>query len=1050
MNHTEVRRDLLLLLAALLCLVPGARALGASDAVEEARQIAAAADDDAAGLEGRREALKKLEEAARLFLDAGETLEAARALNRAGRLQLLLNAPRVALDSHRQALTLLKQTPAPELEVDSLNGLAAAYAVVNDEGRAEEALRSSLALGERAGYTRGRARALLTLSDLQNRHNHDLGLQTAQAALALWQTLGDRAGLARAHAQIGLCYMARSTLPEAAQNYEQALEIWRELGDPSEQAGVLINLGFIEYRRGEWQNEISLMTRAQGLLDEGAEPEKMGQTAAGLAEAFRESGMPEVSITHYRRALDYYRLTQDPHLIWYATWELGRTYYVLGRYAEALTHLRQAVDGVAKDGLEAAQTYHYLGRVYIATGEYADALQHLQSALDIYARAVNPREAAQARALMGQIYQQQGKVETARRYYREALEAFRALSDDVNLSATLYALGTLELGRGDLDAAEGYLRQSIEATEEMRRVSTSRDLTAAFSASVHERYESYVVCLMRRQRAESSQALAARAFETSELARGRSLAELLRATGTNLAPGLDPQLAEQERSLRQSLRVKGDYKVALLGGPYKKEELEALDAELARLSEEYERVNEAIRARYPSYERITRPAAWDLRRIQEQVVGDDQTVLLEYSLGADRSYVWAVTRDRFESRELPARAQIDEAAQKVYKLLATRPDAETEGELTRALRELSRMVLAPVAAELDGRRVIVVADGALNYIPFQALPSPSSGEPLIAGCEVVNAPSASILGELRQETARRRPAAKLLAAFGDPVFGSNYAQSKAADGGGQVAALRPAEVERWRQSLRDIELKGDSLDPSAVPPLFYARHELANLREVAAGEEAFVATGFAATRERLLGADLTQYAILHFATHGLLDPRRPEYSGLVLSTVNDAGQAQDGFVTLQDIYGLRAPVDLVVLSACQTALGKEVRGEGLVGLTRGFMYAGASSVVASLWKVDDEATSELMKLFYTNMLRGGQTPAEALRAAQNSIRQQPQWRSPYYWAAFTLQGEYRRVIRRAPGGGSALYTKAFVAVILLLPLAGAAWWYRRRRGRRAA
>ncbi|HET8675762.1 MAG TPA: CHAT domain-containing protein, partial [Blastocatellia bacterium] len=171
---------------------------------------------------------------------------------------------------------------------------------------------------------------------------------------------------------------------------------------------------------------------------------------------------------------------------------------------------------------------------------------------------------------------------------------------------------------------------------------------------------------------------------------------------------------------------------------------------------------------------------------------------------------------------------------------------------------------------------------------------------------------------------------------------------------------------------------------------------------------------------------------------------RPENSGLVLSTVNREGKEQNGFVGLQDIYGLRAPVDLVVLSACQTALGKDVRGEGLLGLTRGFMYAGASSVVASLWKVDDEATAELMRQFYTNMLREGMTPADALRAAQNSIRQRPEWHAPYYWAGFTLQGEYSQVIRPTPTSG--LYWKILIGAALML-LIGVAFWYRYRRVR---
>jgi CHAT domain-containing protein/uncharacterized protein HemY len=1050
MKRIRASLKLLAVIALLLCLAPCPRGQEAADSVEAARQAAASADDGASSVEGRREALTKLGEAVRLFLDVGETEAAARALNRAGRLQLKLNAPQDALASYRQALSLLKHAQAPDAEVDGLNGLAAAFmrlpekerAQLPEEERAEPVLSSSLALSEQSGYTSGQAEALLMLSEWQNPSDHALALQTALKALTLWQTLGDGSGLARAYVRAGECYMAQNALPESEQNYQQALGLWRGLNNSAEQAEALINLGFIEFRRGEWQGCITLLTQARSLLDEEAEPEKMGQVAAGLAESFNENGVPEKGLEQFQKALDYYNRAQVPRSATYATWGIGRTHYLLGHYAEAAGYLRQALATVSPgDSLE-GQSYEYLGRVYIATGDYDQALQNLQSALSVYARAANPREAAQVRALLGQLSERQGQIARARSDYREALEAFDRLSDRVNQAAVYYSLGRLELGQNNLGAAEDYLSRSVEVTEGIRRVPTSSDLTAAFSASVHERYEAYVECLMRERGAgPSARDLDARAFETSELARARSLSEMLRATGAGLVPGLDPELAAREKSLRQSLRVKEDARVALLGRSYKKEELEALDAELARLKEGYERVEEAVRARYPAYEQITRPAAWDLRRVQEQVVADDQTVLLEYSLGSGRSYLWAVTRDSFKSYELPPRARVNEAAERVYELLATKPGAKTEEELNAATQELSRMVLAPAASELNKRRVIVVADGALDFIPFQVLPAPSSGEPLVAGYEVVGAPSATILGELRQETARRPPAANLLAAFGDPVFASNYAQRKEPDGGGHALA--------FRSGARDIELPRDELDPSRVEPLFYAKRELSNLRDVAAGD-ALVAEEFDATRARLLDADLTRYSILHFATHGFLDPTRPENSSLVLSTVDRDGRPLDGLVRLQDVYGLRAPVDLVVLSACRTALGKEVRGEGLIGLTRGFMYAGASSVVASLWKVNDEATSELMRLFYTNMLRRGMTPAAALREAQNSIRQQPQWRSPYYWAAFTLQGEYRQPIRRAPATPAPFYTKLFVAALALLaPLAGAAWWHRRRRSRLA-
>lgn len=1055
MRLMRVPLHLSLLMALMLCLAPCLHGQEASDTREMARQLASEANDNAISLEERQEALRKLAESARLFLSVSETIEAARVLNRAGRLQLISHQPQDAIASHSQALDLLKQTPVTEVEVDSLNGLGAVY-VLQDEKKeeAEKVLRRAHLLSVQSDYTAGRALALLTLSEVQNTYNHALALQTAQEAFALWQALDDQRGLASTYAQIGQYYMAQNMLPESTQNYEQSLNLWCELNNPSGQAEALIHLGYIEHRKGEWSNAISFYMQAQSIVDERAEPERMGQIAAGLASAFNETGSPENGLTHFKRALKYYRLAQNPGYVTYAISRLGLTHYLLGNYPEAITYLQQARALLHNDSLQ-ADCDEFLGRAYLSIAKYELALQHLQSALAIYRQAVNPKEAARVQALLGQVAEQQGQPERARQYYQLALKRFTKLSDRVNQAAVYFGLGRLELTNRNYDVAEDYLSRSIEVTEGMRRVSTSRDLTTAFSATVHERYEKYIECLMRKHQMEPARGLDVRAFEISERARARSLAELLRVTETNLVPGLNPQLAElaaQEKSLRQSLRVNDDSKVALLGRAYKSEELAALEAETAQLEEKYKHVLEAIRARYPAYEQITRPAAWDLRQIQEQVIADDQTVLLEYSLGTDKSYVWAVTQSSITSYELPAQAQVNAAAEKVYNLLATPPGADSADELTPAVEELGRMVLSPVAAQLNKRRIIVIADGALNYIPFQVLPAPSAhAEPLVASVDVINAPSATVLGELRQEVARRAPAARVLAAFGDPVFASDYAQRKDSTGRAQLSVMQALGIGRLQRALRDVEIKGEAFDPSTAEPLHYAGQELANLNEVA-GEETFMATDFEATREQLLRADLTKYAILHFATHGFFYPEHPEKSGLVLSTVNREGKAQNGFVGLQDVYELRAPVALVVLSACGTALGKDVRGEGLVGLTRGFMYAGAASVVASLWKVDDDATSELMKRFYTDMLQRGMTPASALRAAQNSIRQQPGWQSPYYWAAFTLQGDYRQVIKPGPATASTAIVswKIIVSGSLLMLLAGSGWWYRRHLSVRIA
>jgi CHAT domain-containing protein/tetratricopeptide (TPR) repeat protein len=1008
-----------------------------------ARQQVAAVNDQADTVEGRRAALATLEEATRLFLDSNEKLEAARTLYRIGRLHLLLNEPKKAIVSHNTALKLLLQTPSDETEVDNLNGLGAAYVHLNTFELAEPPLQRALTRSQRSNYKVGQAEALLTLSQGQNFKNHIVALETAQKALALSEALGDKTGIARTYTQIGECYTALHSLDDSKQSYQSALALWIELRNPEGQASALIAMGFIEYRRGDWEKAISFHTEAAGLLTDKSDPMKLGQVAIGLGEAFIASGTPETGLTYYKRGLEYYRQTQKPDYISYAIWGIGRTNYLLGNYTEAIKHLQSALDLETKDSIQAALCHMFLARVYLATGEYGVALDHLKTALPIYERTINPKEVAQVRGLMGQVYQQQGDSARARQYYKEALDIFARLNDNVNLAVIYFALGGLELKHGNLDESESLLRKSIEVTENMRRISTSSDLTAAFSATVHDRYESYAECLMRKHYAKPGDGFDVRAFETSEVSRGRALVDVLQATRTVVAPGLDPHLAEQEQSLRQTLRVKADLKVRLLATSYKNEDLIAVESEIAQLDTRYKKVLETIQARYPSFEQINRPTGWDLRQIQEKVVRDDETLLIEYLLGEERSYVWAVTRDRITSYELPSESVIDAAAKQVYRLLATAPTAQTSIELDQASLELSKMVLAPIAHNLNKRRILLVADGALNYIPFQTLLSPSdNGQQLVANHEVINAPSASILGQLRQETGRRQPAAYTLAAFGDPVFAANYAQSSDNNNGELIASDQIPNNERKQTAVRDIEINEDSFEPSRLQPLFYAKHELANLRGVA-GNQTLLATRFDASRQKLQQTDLTKFAVLHFATHGVLNPKRLEKSGLFLSTVNRKGETVDGFVRLSDIYNLHAPVDLVVLSACRTGLGKDVRGEGIIGITRGFMYAGASSVVASLWKVDDEATAELMKLFYTNLLKGGMTPAAALSAAQKSIRQQERWRSPYYWAAFTLQGDNRAVINRARNTITFEYENLVALGSLLVLAAIVGWSYRR-------
>jgi CHAT domain-containing protein len=427
--------------------------------------------------------------------------------------------------------------------------------------------------------------------------------------------------------------------------------------------------------------------------------------------------------------------------------------------------------------------------------------------------------------------------------------------------------------------------------------------------------------------------------------------------------------------------------VQLLSEKHTDGQAAAAEGEINNLTAEYQQVEAAIRARSPAYAALTQPRPLTAAEVQKQVL-DPNTLLLEYVLADEGSFLWTVTQTSLSIYKLPRRTDVESAARWAYHALS-----DAAGTDNAALAELSRMVLGPVAGQLGSARLVVVADGALHFVPFAALPSPGSGKPLVVEHEVVSLPSASTLAEQRRELAGRRTAPRTVAVLADPVFdGSDPRVS------GGRHTIRPNE--QLTRSAAETGFGG-------FPRLSASRREADGIAALAPPGRSLEALDFDASRATATSDALSQYRIVHFATHGLLNAQHPELSGIVLSLVNRKGEPDNGFLQAHEMYNLKLGADLVVMSACQTALGKEVQGEGLVGLTRGLMYAGAARVVASLWRVPDVATAELMKRFYKGMLVDGLRPAAALRQAQVSIWQDGRWARPYYWAAFTMQGDWR-------------------------------------------
>ncbi len=509
------------------------------------------------------------------------------------------------------------------------------------------------------------------------------------------------------------------------------------------------------------------------------------------------------------------------------------------------------------------------------------------------------------------------------------------------------------------------------------------DLRATFLASRQRAFELAVDIQMELHHAET-------ALAVSERARARTLLDLLGEARADVRQGVDPKLREQEREVAARFAAKARRRIELLGGALSEAQKAASARELQEALAESDRLEAEIRQRDPRYAGLLHPQPLDAAAIRK-LLGPD-TLLLEYALGEERSFLWAVGSGGIggiESFELPGRAEIEGLARQVYEGLRTLDagDPAIQAGKIAARRKLSRILLGPVADRLGERRLAIVADGALQYIPFAVLPLPDDAGgsvALVEHHEIVVLPSASILALRRQEPA---PADGDIAVLADPVFDSRDPRVRM-----DTPNSAPAESIPARNGI-------------SLTRLAASRREAEAISGIAGAGRVWTATGFQASRATVFGGGLARSRIVHFATHGVINAETPELSGLVLSMVDERGEPREGFLGLNDIYNLDLHADLVVLSGCETALGREMRGEGLVGLTRGFLYAGASQVLASLWQVQDRSATELMVRFYRALLQDHLTPAAALRAAQLSMGKERRWRDPFYWGAFVLQGD---------------------------------------------
>ena len=424
-------------------------------------------------------------------------------------------------------------------------------------------------------------------------------------------------------------------------------------------------------------------------------------------------------------------------------------------------------------------------------------------------------------------------------------------------------MARVEAARGNLENADKLAARSLDIIESLRTKVVSQELRASYFATVQDFYGLETDVLMKLHRA-------ADAVRSSERARARVLLDTLGEARADIREGVDPALLERESRLQSQLNAKEMERTQTLSGKHTPQQAADAEKSLTALGQQYEDVRARIREQSPHYASLNLPQPLSLQEIQTEVL-DPGTLLLEYALGNERSYLWVISSTGIESVELPERSQVEEMARTYYKSISAQdgPASPESGKL------LSRVLLGNAASYLGDKRLLIVPDGALQYLPFAALPDPDGyQQPLVVKHEIVTAPSASTLAVLRRETGNRKPAPKTLAVLADPVFSSDDTRvSRVHQDSSPRAGLRTDEM--LEHAARDIGMSG-----SRIPRLPGTRREAAALISLVPETQRKQWLDFDASRANVVGPEIGQYRIVHFATHGLLNSVRPDLSGV--------------------------------------------------------------------------------------------------------------------------------------------------------------------------
>ncbi len=972
------------------------------------------------GLNWRKESIQQsvilLLKAVEIWRKLGNKAKTSDCLRKIGQYKLILGEKDSAKIFFLSGLSEIENTNLAAEKAKLLSELSLYYLYDGNTDQSLTTYRKALELSDKSNDLIAKAEANFCGGEyFYATNNLPKSTSSLERAVYFFKQANDFQGEARSKLSLGYTYLKDNIFDSAMLSFKESQLISLQISDVRGNAFALKAIGRTFTSFSENRKAFEALKQAEIIFPDDLDFAEKAALLNAISQTYELFGEYNLTFSYRKKALELF--VKEKH----SYGQLGTIFDIVE--LSAITRDFESCDEylikgenlakILKDDFNLARNYEQSGNCNAAKAEYQKALENYQVALLLFQKNKATAQTFRVKNEVGKVLLLNNNLFVAKKLLNESL-AYSEKTSDISIQAdTLLNIAKIEQLENNLAAALKLTNQSIKLTELFYSETDNSNLKRSYFSNVFERYELLIHLLMQKHKQSPSEDFAIQALQAAEKSRSRSLLETLRLSEADFTKDANPQTVQKEKEIRNLLSLKTTKLTKLLSSDALKSEIDKVDDERRTLDHELETIKAEFKQNSPIYSAIKNPPPFDVAEFQQNIL-DEKTVLLEFALGEKESYLWLITKNEVSSYILPARDIIENRIDKLHETFEAKQslsvdspevylqkNEELDNFFAVESKLLSNDLLGQVVDKLTDKRLIIVPDGKLSLLPISALPSPNSDELMIVSNEIVYEPSASLLKILPKIQINKHLPTKDLLVFADPVFSNTDIRFK------QNTEIKNNISEVLGLNLRDFRIVDSN---GVIKRLPASQKEAESIAETVGSSRTEIASGFGANRERVIQSNISDYRMLHFATHGLIDVKRPEVSSIVLSTLDENGNNIEGYLRLQDIYSLNLASDLVVLSACESGVGKEVKGEGLMSMNNAFLQAGAKSVVSSAWKVDDNATAQMMSSFYSNLIDKRLTPSEALRQAQIKMSKSTQYKSPFFWAAFTVQGEFKQSI----------------------------------------